>query len=886
MLISTSTLSIISTTGNGFLNVTTTRCARGLQWSAGQHVRVCQKNNKWSGDEATCIPTVGNVQEEMCAEHNTTDPKGFFTWSSASVGVIRSVVCPTIVPDEPVNIAFRRCTSASGRVYWEEPVTAGCLFASPLTREFHRVVQSLEERKISAQEVLDTIAESVTLLAEDTNITLVDAKKVIQILDVLIPQLDTHLSTVATDPNITNGQLVLLTALCDALAQFLDLNLGGGADAGEVAARLRANILRLAQSLPVLLPGESKVLRTTRLAMAGLCPAEGASYDFSFANGTTLHATVGLTSNSMSHSAASHGQGFTLPYEAVDIVATLPVKSRPKLSCRLPGIAFIAYTKSASFPGNQTIVSMAITAHVGRGEGSVQLNASRVNMTLGFDTKALEGNQSLHCVFWHEGQRIWKRDGCFLVDVTTSNDSRAATATCQCNHLTSFALLASPPDTHKSQTVGPHAKILSVISYIGCSLSLAGLLAVIASILTNKQMRNNLQTQLTLCTAVPLSLALFLFVGGTVSLQHRLICQGTAIALHYSLLVTFAFMGSIGLYLYKRLVVIFGELSETFLRNTVLTCLILPAAVVAASVLSVGLDTYSQPSALCFISSKTIFFGSFIAPMALMVLFNTVVAIRSLINVGIAQGVRSDRKTSRIMFKLLLIFTFLVGLTWVIGGLLSLVDSVLLQYAFTLLNSFQGFAIFLLHFSAANANNRKANVSQNQTTDMSMSASRVSTSPTQSLQKPLTVLQSSDFTRPNQVSQTPVVSQPPNVRARSGSQVSWVHTVPHSQSSATLCQVGNPFSTPGFTFTEAEDSVCKGNSGASRGSLAALYTNRASTSSDVGNSEAENFPATPQKSVRDMLVSDELLETIDLTDASSSGEIENPMWTAHLSTFV
>ena len=51
--------------------------------------------------------------------------------------------------------------------------------------------------------------------------------------------------------------------------------------------------------------------------------------------------------------------------------------------------------------------------------------------------------------------------------------SEAGRVKCHCDHMTNFAMLfsASGPKTHEES----HAEALSIISYVGCAISLVGL---------------------------------------------------------------------------------------------------------------------------------------------------------------------------------------------------------------------------------------------------------------------------------------------------------------------------------------------------------------------------------------------------------------------------
>lgn len=82
-----------------------------------------------------------------------------------------------------------------------------------------------------------------------------------------------------------------------------------------------------------------------------------------------------------------------------------------------------------------------------------------------------------------DGYGGWSRDGCRTIETTNGR------VTCSCDHLTNFAVLFNPdvqivyePETNLYN----HQLALSYISYIGCGLSLAGILVTIITLLLFK----------------------------------------------------------------------------------------------------------------------------------------------------------------------------------------------------------------------------------------------------------------------------------------------------------------------------------------------------------------------------------------------------------------
>jgi len=115
----------------------------------------------------------------------------------------------------------------------------------------------------------------------------------------------------------------------------------------------------------------------------------------------------------------------------------------------------------------------------------------------------------------------------------------------------------------------------------------------------------------------------------------------------------------------------------------------------------------SVPPSSCFISNPAVFFGAFLGPIFLILLFNIVifaVVIMVLIKHSWKKDKHSNKHIRRKRRVSLLIniaaITFLFGLTWLFGALTvtGFADpkaSTAFQFIFVILNAFQGFFIFL-----------------------------------------------------------------------------------------------------------------------------------------------------------------------------------------------
>ena len=102
----------------------------------------------------------------------------------------------------------------------------------------------------------------------------------------------------------------------------------------------------------------------------------------------------------------------------------------------------------------------------------------------------------------------------------------------------------------------------------------------------------------------------------------------------------------------------------------------------------------------CFISNVTVFFAAFLGPILLILAFNAVifiVVIAVLIKHVIKRSSGHSKKTHPIQLMTNIISVIILfGLTWIFGALTIMKAAPTFQIVFTLLNSFQGFLIFII----------------------------------------------------------------------------------------------------------------------------------------------------------------------------------------------
>ncbi|XP_028025566.1 latrophilin Cirl isoform X2 [Bombyx mandarina] len=294
------------------------------------------------------------------------------------------------------------------------------------------------------------------------------------------------------------------------------------------------------------------------------------------------------------------------------------------------------------------------------------------------------------CVFWDYTLHGWSPEGC---EVEWTNSTHTG---CACSHLTNFAVLM---DVHGVALSAAHELALQTLTYVGCGISTVALSAamiVFTCFGNTKSDRSLIHKNLCACLLV----AEVVFLAGIDKTQNRIFCGIIAGLLHYFFLAAFAWMFLEGFHLYAMLVEVF-EPEHPRARWYCACAYLAPALVVLASAAAYpgGYGTAQH----CWLSTDRMFIMSFVGPVTLVLLANLIclsmVIYMMCTHSTVSLKAKDDSKLYKIKvwLKSSLVLVFLLGLTWAFGLLYLNQQTVIMAYAFTILNSLQGLVIFIFH---------------------------------------------------------------------------------------------------------------------------------------------------------------------------------------------
>ncbi|XP_014596946.2 adhesion G protein-coupled receptor E2 isoform X2 [Equus caballus] len=301
--------------------------------------------------------------------------------------------------------------------------------------------------------------------------------------------------------------------------------------------------------------------------------------------------------------------------------------------------------------------------------------------------------QELICAFWKgadDGGGHWATSGCWTLG--SWNNS----TTCQCSHLSSFAVLMAHYDVQEEDPM------LAVITHVGLSLSLLCLLLAALTFLLCRAIQNtstSLHLQLSLC----LFLAHLLFLTAMDRTEIQVLCSVIAGALHYLYLASFTWMLLAGLHLFltaRNLTVVNYSSVSRFMKKLMFPVGYgVPAVIVAISAASRP-DLYGTPTR-CWLRSESGFIWGFLGPVCAIFSVNlafflmTLWILKSRLSL-LNSDVSTLQNTRMLTFKATAQL-FILGCTWCLGILQVGPAAHVMAYFFTIINSLQGVSIFLVY---------------------------------------------------------------------------------------------------------------------------------------------------------------------------------------------
>nr|XP_047129503.1 adhesion G-protein coupled receptor G6-like [Hydra vulgaris] len=345
--------------------------------------------------------------------------------------------------------------------------------------------------------------------------------------------------------------------------------------------------------------------------------------------------------------------------------------------------SFIFRDKTFFEEKNKIIDSVIVSAtisdvYVKNSSNPIKMKFSSQKSIFGFRT----------CHFYNIKKQIWSSEGCNTINSLSSE------IYCQCNHLTNFALIL---DVYQS---GNNPVIVSIISRIGCLISIAGLFITIVYHAAIPKLREKRAPKILIILCINLMSTLILFVAFVERTNSPVLCKIVASMLQFFILSTFFWMAVEGFNLYKMFVKVFNNStkSRNFLLKSSLFAWGIPLIITIATAASknyyIKTQTKNNPN-ICMHHGITFYIGILIPVGAVMtgnILVLTIV-LRSIIRKSVLHSKCDCKKNVRSAF----VCSLLLGTTWVFAVLAYGDARDVFQWLFCIFNSMQGFFIFIVY---------------------------------------------------------------------------------------------------------------------------------------------------------------------------------------------
>ncbi|KAH9525154.1 Adhesion G-protein coupled receptor D1 [Bulinus truncatus] len=288
------------------------------------------------------------------------------------------------------------------------------------------------------------------------------------------------------------------------------------------------------------------------------------------------------------------------------------------------------------------------------------------------------------CSFLNTSVSLWSTRGCTTESITKDH------VTCTCSHLTNFAVLMSPVEMPEYNLE------LSIISIIGCSVSLCCLVLTLVTYLAIwkyiKSDRSVLHMNLSLC----LIIGYIVFLSGIDRTEDKVSCIVVAVLLHFFFLAVFFIMLAEGIEILKSILFVFT--SKSILYYLLAGAFGIPFVIVCVSLAVTKSEGYGN-NKYCWLSIDDGLVWAFLIPMIMVFLANLVIFIKVIRTMQTSQMMKNKYLPVKVKSALrsLCILSPILGLAWIFGVLSVNKESVVFQYLFAILNSLQGLFIFIFH---------------------------------------------------------------------------------------------------------------------------------------------------------------------------------------------
>ncbi|XP_075148153.1 uncharacterized protein LOC142222085 [Haematobia irritans] len=323
-------------------------------------------------------------------------------------------------------------------------------------------------------------------------------------------------------------------------------------------------------------------------------------------------------------------------------------------------------------------------------------------------------NPNTGCGYWNYS--TWTNGG-VQTTIEPENGKNNQLMLCYTNHLTQFSYLIGGNFKQNDFSdeiliTSVHQEALDIISLVGCSLSLLGLIGIwiTAALFKSWRAQASNKVLLNLCVALTLQMILFLFVN-TDDVSETLVerhlyskCVLVGALLQYSILVLFTWMLLIAILQFQRYVTVIGiQRPKHYIAKSAVLAWGLPL-IPTLLVALIDPKSYVPPeyqlvtdTGICYPSGAGLHFGV-ILPVSLVIGANLAIFIYVFYSISRTLSLTLQRSEKKLVIKqirLSVLLFFLLGLSWIFGIFSFMKMGIVFSYLFCLTATMQGFVLFV-----------------------------------------------------------------------------------------------------------------------------------------------------------------------------------------------
>ncbi|KAM3602476.1 uncharacterized protein V6R79_004911 [Siganus canaliculatus] len=423
------------------------------------------------------------------------------------------------------------------------------------------------------------------------------------------------------------------------------------------------------------------------------------------------HQSINIIDNK--DSLATFSRSVTVPKEAFEKLNGTNVT--------VPFAALFRFNNLTSDDPNNTVLNDEVLAI----EMGTQITNLTDKISINFQNVKYDGIPS--CQSWNgQGDHPnWTEDGCQTI-ITADSIS------CQCSHLTFFAILLAPLNETTSSS---DLNNLTVITQVGCGLSIFFLCIVLFMHFLLRKTKASKTTRLLihLVSAMLLLNLTFLINNFVANLRNSMGCCIMAAVMHYFMLATFTWFAAQAFHLCKQLQVAGKIVISRYVLKVSVTCWALPSFIVIVLLIMkkygeqvIHTDGDTEDIVMCWIIDNNIHMivnTGYYAVVFLFTFTTFIIMISWLVCLKRANAGNPQFTSNGKSIVTILGLCSMLGITWGFAFFAHGAFRIPSYYIFTVFNSFQGFFLFIYYYNSRHSaavnngeNGRNTNTSSTSST--------------------------------------------------------------------------------------------------------------------------------------------------------------------------